>query len=220
MKNNNNRELWLNGFAEESIKLFANAKDMINFPKGIKLDLKDVRITCGFPPSYRKSTKATMQGRYSAMGVCYAKTKERPYKQIFILPDWCNNKDIVSLGATLLHELVHAIDNCKSGHGKNFRLMATAIGLEGKMTSTHAGAELTKWIKKTAKKLGKYPQGVWIHGKAKQTTRMLKIECPKVDGDCGAIARMSSSQIEDGTPICRCYDPNKGSEWDYRMEVA
>lgn len=214
------REKWLCDFAKASISLFADAKDLLTFPKGIKLDLNDVRITCGFPPNYRKSQRVGMKNKYSAMGVCYPKTELRPYKQIFILPDWCNNKDIVNLGGVIIHELIHAIDNCKSGHGKAFRDMALAVGLEGQMRSTKPGTKLSAWIRKTAKKLGKYPQGEWVHSRAKQSTRMLKIQCPKVDGDCGAIARMSNSQIEDGTPICRCYNPEKGSEWDYRMDVA
>ena len=213
-KKNTNRETWLNEFAQECVGLFAGAKDMFNFPKGIKLNLNDVRITCGFPPNYRKSQRVS-NGNYSAMGVCFPKIKGRPYKHIFILPDWCNNSDIVNLGGVIIHELVHAIDNCKSGHGKAFRLMATAVGLEGKMTATEPSPKLAKWIRKTAKKLGKYPEGQWIHSGAKQTTRMLKVVCPQVKYDCGAVLRMSTKQISEGLPICRCFTKDDLEEYNY-----
>ena len=199
-----NRELWLADFSKECVKLFADVRELGKFDNGIKLDLKDVRITCGFPPNYRKSTRAVAEGKYSAMGVCFPKVTGRPYKQIFILPDWCNNKDIVNLGGVVIHELIHAIDNCVSGHGKAFRDMAIAVGLEGSMRSTKPGAHLSSWIRKTAKKLGKYPEGTWVHSTAKQTTRMLKLTCSEFDGDCGVVARMSTSQIDSGVPLCRC----------------
>ena len=201
-----NRELWLEDFSKECVKLFKDSKDLFKFPKGIKLDLRDIKITCGFPPHFRKSSQVGRAGNYSAMGVCFGKTKDRPFKQIFILPDWCNNKDIVNLGGVLIHELIHAVDNCVNGHGKEFRDMAVAVGLEGQMRSTRPGADLSVWIRKIAKKLGKYPEQGWIHSKHKPGSRSLKIECWRGAGvmGCEAIARMSQSQINQGTPICRC----------------
>ena len=93
--------------------------------------------------------------------------------------------------------------------------MATAVGLEGQMRSTEPSPKLAKWIRKVAKKLGKYPEGQWIHSKAKQSTRMLKVVCPQVKGDCGAILRMSTKQISKGLPICRCFTKDELEEYTY-----
>ena len=41
------------------------------------------------------------------------------------------------------HELVHAVDDCQHKHGKEFKKLALAIGLAGKMCATHAGEALT-----------------------------------------------------------------------------
>ena len=201
-----NRELWLADFSKECVKLFADVREIGKFPNGIRLNLKDVRITCGFPPHYRKSSKRVVKGNYSAMGVCFAKTKDRPFKQIFILPDWCNNKDIVNLGGVVIHELIHAIDNCKNGHGKAFRDMAVAVGLEGQMRSTEPGAHLSAWIRKIAKKLGKYPEQGWVHSTHKPGSRSNKIECWRGSEElgCESIARMSQSRIDQGLPVCQC----------------
>jgi hypothetical protein len=49
----------------------------------------------------------------------------------------------IDAAATLVHEVVHSVVGLGANHGKHFKAVATAIGLEGKMDSTHAGAALT-----------------------------------------------------------------------------
>ena len=59
---------------------------------------------------------------------------------------------------TLVHELVHAVDNCESGHGEAFKRCALAVGLTPPMRSTGE----SQWLKdlmteKIVKKLGLFP---------------------------------------------------------------
>ncbi len=210
-----NREKWLMDFAKECVTLFAESKHMIEFPKGIKLNPDSIKFTCGFPPNMRE--KQSMMGknrRYSARGVCYPKAQDVDKKNhIFIIPDHCHQNDVVQLGSTTIHEMIHAVDDCDSGHGKAFKDMAVAIGfMTGKkpnggsysMRSTEASPKLIRWIKKTAKKLGAFPQKKWVHRGIKQTTRMIKLVCPDGAYSCESIVRLSRKALLSGAPICGC----------------
>ena len=57
----------------------------------------------------------------------------------------------------LVHELVHAIDDCQSGHRGNFRLIAKAIGLEGRMSQTQASPSLRSKLAIVAENLCEFP---------------------------------------------------------------
>lgn len=100
----------------------------------------------------------------------------------------------------LTHELVHAVVP-DAGHKKPFKRIAVAIGLEGKMTATHAGEKLAAKLKKLSDQLGPYPHGAINLGmRKKQTTRLIKVECP-----CGYTARVTRKWIEAlGAPLCPC----------------
>jgi hypothetical protein len=58
---------------------------------------------------------------------------------------------------TLVHELVHAVDDCKHKHGKEFKKIATSLGMVGPMRSAGAGPALKEKLKDLATKLGAYP---------------------------------------------------------------
>lgn len=64
--------------------------------------------------------------------------------------------DVDIVLATLLHELIHAL-NVDKAHGPLFKKVALAVGLEGKMRATVAGAALKKELAVMAKQLGAYP---------------------------------------------------------------
>ena len=94
---------------------------------------------------------------------------------------------------TLVHELVHAVDDCQHGHKKPFKDIATRVGLTGKMTATLESEELNKYFKdKIISELGDYPHANIEVNKRKQTTRMLKVEC----NACGFNYRTSRKMIE------------------------
>lgn len=125
-------------------------------------------------------------------------------------------EDSVKVVGVLIHELIHAQLPIDAGHGKEFRKLALAVGLCGKMTATQETDELKEKIAKWVKKLGEYPHASFDVSKSrkKQTTRMLKVMCLSDNQICGGgiyKARMSRSLIEKfGCPFC----PNCDSQME------
>lgn len=148
--------------------------------------LNPYRVSVGFPPRTRANTKV--------IAVCIvAEASADKHNEIFVSPTIDDSIDI--LGA-LTHELIHYADNCASGHKNHFARLARLVGLEGKLTATTAGADLQAKLKKIVKLLGcDIPHAKLDLGlaKAKQSTRMLKIEC--IDTECGFNYRASATQI-------------------------
>ncbi len=149
------------------------------------------RVSVGFPDGSKKAI-----GQY-----WYPESTADGYGNIFIHPGQGDPVDILGI---LVHKLVH--NSCgEHGHGKGFKKLALAVGLEGKMRTTVPGKELTSYLKKLAKKLGNFPHSA-IKKNAKpptpkQTTRMVKMSC----GDCGYICRAATSTIVDHGPVlCPC----------------
>lgn len=66
--------------------------------------------------------------------------------------------DEMTILAVLVHELVHASDKCRSGHGSWFSSWARAVGLDGPILSTHAGPLLQRQLRPIARALGRYPR--------------------------------------------------------------
>ena len=105
--------------------------------------------------------------------------------------------------------MVHAIDNCKNGHKKPFKDIATKVGLTGKMTATEPNEDLKKLLKDVEEDLGQYPhKSLEPSTKNKQTTRMLKLVCPEPHPEQKKgqyILRASNTTIElSGFPKCPC----------------
>ena len=173
--------------------------------QGIGHPIPDVvRVSCGWP-----SHKALRSGKKTSrtIGQCWSShCAGDETRQIFISP--CLT-DAIEVSATLAHELIHAVLDCKHGHKGPFRKIAVALGLEGPMTATHAGAELKQRLNELVDSVGPYPHGgldATLMEK-KQSTRMLKVVCP----DCGYTVRTTAKWLEVGVPTCAC-----GTE----MEVA
>ena len=72
---------------------------------------------------------------------------------------------------SLLHELIHAADDCASGHKGTFAEAATRLGFEGPMTQTPPGLELTAEVITLAEALGPFPH-------AKLDTTMADVPAP------------------------------------------
>jgi len=70
------------------------------------------------------------------------------------------SEDTTVVLETLVHELVHIDAGIGAGHGDRFRVVAEAIGLEGKMTVTHAGESLLSRLRDIEQELGAYPQNL------------------------------------------------------------
>jgi hypothetical protein len=149
------------------------------------------RISCSWPGggSARKR-----------VGECWPSgSSDDATREMFISPVEDDAMEVLGIVA---HEMIHAIDDCKHGHRGPFRKMALAIGLEGKMTATKAGPELTKKLEIIANILGPYPHAkLNLNDRKKQTTRMIKMTC----NNCGFIARASRRAIGHcGYPTCGC----------------
>jgi hypothetical protein len=109
---------------------------------------------------------------------------------------------LVVLGV-LVHELVHAVDDCRSGHRGAFARIARGVGLEGRMTTSTPGPELAMRLNGLARALGPYPHGaLGIAAEpvaAKPTTRLIKAVCP----DCGYATWTARKWLfHKGPPVC------------------
>jgi hypothetical protein len=179
----NTREEWLTAAAEILSDWIANETDLNPSNR--------VLISCGWPRRDRNG---------KVIGQCFKKEVGVGVHHLFISPTLT---DRVAVLDTLLHELVHAADNCKHGHKGPFVKAIRALGIEGKPTSGSAGKELRKRLSALAKELGPYPHTLLSASSVKtQSTRMLKVKCP----DSDYCIRMTRKWIEEvGTPICPCH---------------
>lgn len=177
------REEWLNA-ALTALRPWFKSRANAEIPS-------DARVSVGFPGggSARKR-----------IGECWARKMSKDnVNEIFISPVL---QDPVRMLDVLVHEAVHAVDDCASGHKQAFKTVAKAVGLEGKMTATHAGEELKAELEKIVKTLPALSHGsLDLTGRKKQPTRLVKLEC---DG-CGMILRTTAKWLEQtGEPNCAC----------------
>ena len=138
-------------------------------PIGLEVP-SDVKVSCSFPSS------GGLGRRKRTIGQCFSRScSDAKVNEVFISPI---EDDAVEVMGTLVHELIHAIDDCANGHKKPFRDMAVLVGLEGKMTATTSGEVLIGKLKNIFDELGAYPhQKIDASQRKKQTTRMIKYEC-------------------------------------------
>ena len=176
MDNIKYREEWLNTVAEE---LNSRAFE----PAGHKLP--PVKISCSWALGNRAKNKKTL-------GQCFPKSwSDADINEIVIVPTVSDSFEIAD---TLAHELAHAVDDCKSGHGKGFKDICLAVGLDGttQMRYAKAGDMLSDKIKAIIEKVGEYPHDKMnISDRKKQSTRNLKVEC----SSCGFGWRASKTMI-------------------------
>ncbi|WVX88036.1 SprT-like protease [Arthrobacter phage TforTroy] len=159
-----------------------------------------VRVSVGWPGGNGRKN--------SVIGQCWStKVAADEVSQVFISPVL---DDAVRVLDVLAHELIHAIDDCTSGHKGRFAKIAKALGLEGKMTATVAGPGLKAELDQIAAELGEYPHAALVNpgqgadGPKKQGTRMLKVEC---EAGSGYKVRITRQWLDEyGAPKCPCHD--------------
>lgn len=162
------REAWLTTFAAMAAEEFVKAD--------APLDLDRIRIGVGYPSTGKRSKR---------IGECwYSTTAADGAHEIFLHPTL--QADVARICDVLTHELIHAALPDGEGHGKNFRRVAKALGLEGKMTATVAGDRWREWALPIIEALGEFPgaafnDGASVGGPKKQTTRYLKTTCTHCD---------------------------------------
>lgn len=147
-----------------------------------------VRISCGFPSTGQRSSR---------IGECWStKICSGGLNEIFISPLIDDSDEVLGI---IFHELVHAVDDCKSGHGAAFKKIATTIGLTGKMIHAHPNNELGKIVKLIIAKIGPYP-----HKRLIPKTRLtIKRERPYAQcSECSYRVPMLKKFLDVGPPIC------------------
>jgi len=179
MKHYETREQWLLAAVQLIKPIFAAKNYLVP---------DDCQVSCGFASTGTKSHH---------IGQCWSRrssTNER--NQIFISPALGDPVDVLD---TLVHELVHAVDNCEHKHGKEFKKIALSIGLEGPMRSAGAGKALRAVLTELAQRLGPYP-----HGQLKVTHKR-KVSSPRPRArckDCGFEVPMYKKFLTFGAPLC------------------
>ena len=149
----------------------------------------DVRVTCGFPGGgspMRRIGECWPRGR-SAHGV----------NEVLINPTVADS--LMALDV-LGHELLHAVDDCQSGHGTGFSRASRMVGYSGGKRSAIESPEAKKLAARIIKSLGAYPHGeVALVKKTRNASHGLhKLEC-----GCGNSVYATAKKLEDfGFPSC------------------
>lgn len=182
-----NREEWLEAAAVRLSGMIAESTDL--------KPSKHVFVSVGWPRRDRGG---------KVIGQCFAKKASDGSHHVFISPMLGTATEVLP---TLLHELIHAADDCESSHKGEFRKAWKALGFTGKPTCSEPGSELRGTLKALAGELGKYPhKRLSPVDLKKQSTRMLKVSC--TDADCGCVVRMTRKWLDTvGAPVCACGEP-------------
>lgn len=168
-----NREEWLTQYAERFL-----------WPLLLEhgATKRKYRVSVGFPKGSR--------GALTAIGQCWPEqmSSDKTF-EVFVSPIL----SVADAAHVLLHELVHVSDANKNGHKGPFKALATAVGLEGKMTATVPGAALKAKLAKWIEELGEYPHAPLVPQKrGEKGSRLLKAECE----DCGFVFRTTHKWLE------------------------
>ena len=174
-----NREQWLMQAVDHLVPIFERSG----------YSVPTVKVSVGFPSTGAK-------GRH--LGQCWStKSAVDGINQIFIAPHLQTPFDFLD---TLVHELVHAVDDCQSGHGENFKKIALDVGLKGPMRSAGAGDWLKQDLMRIAETLGSFP-----HGRLSLPVRTMQ-KTPKRPGakceKCGYEVIVLKRYLHLGPPIC------------------
>lgn len=155
---------------------------------------KVVRLSCGWPTKPGKGAGWCFESRAAADKATH----------IFVIPTIDSPPTVLAI---LLHEMIHAADDCKSAHGGAFAKAHKAVGFTGKPTASTPSPDLEATLHEVARALGPYPHKALMPStkEAKQSTRMLKVECNEAAGGCGMIVRTTRKWLEaSGLPSCGC----------------
>jgi hypothetical protein len=165
----------------------------------VEEDVPPLRISVGFPGG--------RANRQRTIGQCWStKSSDDGVNQIFMSPIRGEDSTRDVLG-TLLHEMIHAVDDCESGHRGNFARIARSVGFIPKLTSSdNRNEELNALLDEIAEIVGAFPHATLnVAARAadqpkKQEARMIKVVCP----DCGYTLRTTRKWLDVGTPYCPC----------------
>lgn len=150
-----------------------------------------VRLSVGFP----KGSRGGKGGH--AIGQCWpTQASADDHCEIFVSPEL----EAPRAADVLLHELIHAATP-SAKHGGQFKRLALACGLVGKMTATTAGPTLAARIAEWLAKMPAYPHGVLrppTGAKVGPGSRLIKVSCPS----CDYAMRITRTWLEVAIPVC------------------
>ncbi|MEE4109514.1 MAG: hypothetical protein V2I24_09215 [Halieaceae bacterium] len=156
------------------------------------------RVACGWPIGSRAGARRGIAGQ------CFARSASAAgLAEVFISPRLYEGPQVL---ATLLHELLHAVDDCRDGHRGRFAAMARAVGFVAPLTELHLTDALTAELAEMAELLPPYPHAALDvnAGRKKQGTRMVKVEC----GACGFLFRTTAKHLaalDESSPCPACH---------------
>ena len=192
-----NREVWLQTAVEKLSPLFKQ--------KGYQMP--KVYVSCGFPSTGNKSKH---------IGQCWGKSSTNDgINQLFISPVLDEPVQVLD---TLVHELVHAVDDCMHHHGPEFKKIATDVGLQGLMREASAGPWLQEQLIVISKQLGKYPHSKisLAHSSSKKTGPRPRAKCKK----CGYEVTPLKKWLHMGPPLCPKHTTEMEPIGDWQEAIA
>ena len=196
-ENKTTRELWLQNAVDLVSPIFKNKGYTI--PK--------VQVSCGFPSTGNKSKH---------VGQCWGKSSTNDgTNQLFISPVLDEPVQVLD---TLVHELVHAVDDCMHHHGPEFKKIATDVGLQGLMREASAGPPLLEQLTTISRQLGKYPHSKinLAHSSSKKTGPRPRAKCKK----CGYEVTPLKKWLHMGPPLCPKHTTEMEPIGDWEEAIA
>jgi predicted Zn-ribbon and HTH transcriptional regulator len=196
-ENKTTREQWLHKAVELVSPIFKNKGYTI--PK--------VQVSCGFPSTGNKSKH---------VGQCWGKSSTNDgTNQLFISPVLDEPVQVLD---TLVHELVHAVDDCMHHHGPEFKKIATDVGLQGLMREASAGPWLQEQLTAISRQLGKYPHSKinLAHSSSKKTGPRPRAKCKK----CGYEVTPLKKWLHMGPPLCPKHTTEMEPIGDWEEAIA
>ena len=191
------RELWLQNAADLVSPIFKNKGYTI--PK--------IQVSCGFPSTGKKSKH---------VGQCWGRSSTNDgTNQLFISPVLDESIQVLD---TLVHELVHAVDDCMHHHGPEFKKIATDVGLQGLMREASAGPWLLEQLTAISRQLGKYPHSKinLAHSSSKKTGPRPRAKCKK----CGYEVTPLKKWLHMGPPLCPKHTTEMEPIGDWEEAIA
>ena len=172
------REIWLLTGVDRLRPLFAAQGH----------EVPEVNVSVGWPATGQRSR---------TIGECWpTRSSGNGLNQIFIVPSLGSPVEVLDV---LTHELVHAVDDCKHGHGKEFKAIALSVGLQGKMRYASAGDALKARLTRIATELGAFPHGALT----RKPPRPRPVDPPRARcSQCGYQLAIPKRYLHLAPPMC------------------
>jgi len=179
------RELWL----QKAITLFARNWSAL----GVTVPA-DVQVSCSFPGGGSAHTR---------IGECWPRSRSAAkVNEVFINPSMDNTAAVLDV---LGHELIHAVDDCRSKHRGAFNTISRTVGYSGGKQSKANSVEAHALLACIAADIGPYPHGAIQLTAPKRNPKagLHKYHCP----ECADVLYSTVANAERfGPPQCRvCY---------------